>query len=215
MPFTAASPPARHRFFPNHGDHGAPPVLCHHRISDFTSNVRWVLVPPNSSDSVRRTVRPRTTRCYAILAICDNHRFEFDPDKAFADQLTAYLEASPEHPLSAPHASREFGVYVLYQDHIPVYVGQAVNVNEGVRGRLSDHLRNILNRQGLDLSDITCRHLLIRRKWEVSRAEDALIARYNPPWNGIPSFSSHVPGAGRPGMPNYTNEWDSRYPPIR
>jgi hypothetical protein len=51
--------------------------------------------------------------------------------------------------------------------------------------------------------------------WEVARAEDALIRHYNPEWNGIPGFSMHVPGRGRPGMPGYVNEWDRRFPPRR
>ena len=33
------------------------------------------------------------------------------------------------------------------------------------------------------------------------------------PWNGIPGFSMHTPGRGRPGMPEYQNEWDKTFPP--
>jgi len=145
--------------------------------------------------------------------MCDAHEFVFDVDSAFAHQLVVTLEASPEHPLTAPEANRKFGVYVLYENRKPVYVGQAVGIG-GVAGRLRDHLKKIEHRKGISVGDVTCRHLLIRQQWEVSRAETALIVKYGPTWNGIPGFSMHVAGAGRPGMPNYTNEWERRFPRL-
>ncbi len=140
--------------------------------------------------------------------MCDRHDFQFDVDRAYEDQLVSVLEASPEHPLSVPEAPRRPGVYVLFRGSLPVYVGQA----KELRGRLNDHLRKIENREGIRVKEITCRFLTIKRMWEVARAEDALIRRYNPEWNGIPGFSMHVPGRGRPGMPEYVNEWDRRFP---
>jgi hypothetical protein len=49
----------------------------------------------------------------------------------------------------------------------------------------------------------------------VARAEDTLIQYYNPDWNGIPGFSLHVPGIGRPERPGYVNEWDDPEAAIR
>ncbi len=69
--------------------------------------------------------------------MCDRHGFQFDVDKAYQDQLVSALEVSPEHPLSAPEASRQPGVYVLFRSGLPVYVGQA----REVRSRLRDHLK--------------------------------------------------------------------------
>jgi hypothetical protein len=140
--------------------------------------------------------------------MCDRHDFHFDVDKAYEDQLVSVLEASPEHPLSAPEAPRQHGIYVLFRSGLPVYVGQA----RALRGRLNDHLKKIENRKGITTKEVTCRFLIIEQMWEVSRAEHALIRRYNPEWNGIPGFSMHVPGQGRPGMPGYINEWDRRFP---
>ena len=147
--------------------------------------------------------------------MCDAHEFIFDVDRAFADQLVDVLEGSPEHPLSQPEASAKFGVYVLYRapDKKPVYVGQAVGTG-GVAGRLRDHLHKIQYRKNISVDEITCRYLFIRQRWEVSRAEDALIARYKPVWNGIPGFSMHVPGKGRPGMSDYINEWEKQFPRL-
>ena len=142
--------------------------------------------------------------------MCENHNFAFDVDKAYEDQLTAVLEASPSHPISVPNAPRNFGVYVLYWSGVPVYVGQAKNL----RNRLRDHLRRIQGRHGIDVADVACKYLIISRLWEVARAEEVLIARLGPEWNGIPGFSMHAPGRGRPGMPNYVNQWDQKFPPI-
>ena len=140
--------------------------------------------------------------------MCDRHDFHFDVDKAFEDQLVSVLEASPEHAISAPEAPRQPGIYVLFRSGVPVYVGQA----RKLRGRLNEHLRKIENREEIGPAQVSCRFLTIGRMWEVARAEDALIRHYNPEWNGIPGFSMHVPGRGRPGMPEYVNEWDGRFP---
>lgn len=141
--------------------------------------------------------------------MCDKHQFVFDVDKAYEDQLTATLEHSPTHPLIEPEAPLTHGVYVLYHAASAVYVGQARNL----RTRLRDHRRKIENRDGIDVSEVSCRFLTMAQLWEVARAEDIVIRRYNPEWNGIAGFSMHVPGRGRPGMPGYANEWDRRYPP--
>jgi hypothetical protein len=147
--------------------------------------------------------------------MCDAHEFVFDVDKAFADQLVATLEVSPEHPLVEPQASRKFGVYVLYcaPNKTPTYVGQAVSTG-GVALRLRDHLKKIENRNGISIDQMTCRYLFISQQWEVSRAEAALIAKYKPMWNGIRGFSMHTPGKGRPGMPAYINEWERKFPRL-
>ena len=142
--------------------------------------------------------------------MCEQHNFTFDVDRAYEDQLAAVLEASPTHPIDAPQAPQTFGVYVLYWDGVTVYVGQARNL----RNRLRDHLRKIQGRQGINVADVTCKYLTIARLWEVARAEDVLITRFEPEWNGIPGFSSHAPGRGRPGMAGYVNQWDQRFPPI-
>ena len=141
--------------------------------------------------------------------MCDRHDFVFDIDRAYEDQLLSVLEDSPQHPIQEPDAPRVFGVYVLYLNNSPVYVGQARNL----RNRLRDHSRKIDGRDGISVQDVTCRFLTIARLWEVARAEEVLIARYEPEWNGIPGFSMHAPGRGRPGMPNYVNEWDRRFLP--
>lgn len=70
--------------------------------------------------------------------MCDQHEFQFDVDKAFAEQLTSALEASPKHALSDPQAPRGSGIYALYRSSQkdPVYVGQATGIG-GLAARLS------------------------------------------------------------------------------
>ena len=142
--------------------------------------------------------------------MCDRHDFVFDVDRAYEDQLATVLSDSPEHPIGATEAPTSNGVYVIYWNGTPVYVGQARNL----RNRLRDHLRKIENRIGIDPEEVYCRFLTILRLWEIARAEETLIARFNPEWNGIPGFSMHAPDRGRPGMPDYVNEWDRRFPTI-
>jgi hypothetical protein len=105
------------------------------------------------------------------------------------------------------------GVYALYSDGgmKPVYIGQAIGEG-GLRSRLRDHQRKIEGRIGIEMAGMTCRYLVLTRRWEIARAEEALIARFGPDWNGIAGFSMHVPGRGRPGMEGYVNEWDRQYP---
>lgn len=141
----------------------------------------------------------------------DRHTLQFDVDKAYQNQLVSALEASPEHPLPAPEACRQPGVYVLFRSGVPVYVIQA----RELRSRLRDHLKRVENRQGITVDEVTCRFLTLERMWEVARAEDKLIRHYHPDWNGSPGFSMHVPGIGRPGRPGYINEWDRHFPSLR
>lgn len=108
--------------------------------------------------------------------MCDRHTFQFDEDKAYEDQLVALLEASPEHPLSAPEAPRRPGVYVLFRNSVSVHVGRA----KDLRSRLNDHLRKIENRKGIRIQEVTCRFLAVDRMWEILRAKVALMRRYNP-----------------------------------
>lgn len=147
--------------------------------------------------------------------MCDKHGFVFDVDKAYADQLVNALEDSPVHPLAASEAPSTMGVYALYLDRNPrpVYVGKADSARDGaLRRRLREHTVKIHGRQNIDLGKVSCRYLTIAQRWEVARAEDALIKHYDPSWNEVKGFGRHVPGVGRPGKPGYVNQWDTMFP---
>jgi len=87
----------------------------------------------------------------------DHHTFRFDEDKAYEDQLVSVLEASPEHPRSAPEAPCHPGVYVLLHRSVPVYVGKA----KDLRSRLTYHSKKTANRKGINVQEVTCRFLTI------------------------------------------------------
>lgn len=108
--------------------------------------------------------------------MCDHHTFCFDEDKAYEDQLVSALQASPEHPLSAPEAPRQPGVYVVFRSSAPVYVGKA----KDLRSRLNEYLKRAASRQRINAQEVTYRFLTIERTWEVLRAKAALMRRYNP-----------------------------------
>ena len=114
-------------------------------------------------------------RARRVSEMRNHYTFRFDEDKAYEDQLASVFEASPEHPLSAPEAPRQPGVYVLFRGCVPVYVGKA----KDLRSRLKDYLKRAASRQGINVQEVTCRFVTIERMWEVLRAKAALRRRYN------------------------------------
>ena len=139
--------------------------------------------------------------------MCDQHEFVFEFDKAYNQQLIEKFEASPQHALAEEVAPREKGVYALYCRGELVYAGKALQT--GLNRRLAEHYRKIASRQNIDVTEMSCRYLVIRGDWFVRAAEDALIQNYNPAWQ-TSGFGSHVPGVGRPGV--RTSRWDQEYP---
>ena len=140
--------------------------------------------------------------------MCDRHEFFFEFDKAFNHQLIEKFEASPEHPLTPDVAAPLKGVYALYYQGELVYAGKALNTT--LARRLTEHFRKIAGRRNIEVSDVSCRHLIIEADWFVRAAEDALIQYYMPLWQSS-GFGSHVPGRGRPGI--RMSRWDQEYPP--
>src|SRR3990170_302542 len=105
--------------------------------------------------------------------MCDRHEFFFEFDKAFNHQLIEKFEASPEHPLTPDIAPSLKGVYALYHKGQLVYAGKALNTT--LAKRLTEHYRKIESRQNINVSEVTCRFLIIEGDWFVRAAEDALI----------------------------------------
>ncbi len=148
--------------------------------------------------------------------MCDRHEFFFEFDRAFNHQLLEKFEASPEHALAPDVASRRNGVYALYRGGELVYAGTAL-ANTTLARRLGDHYRKvvgrrkrkIVGRRNIDVSEISCRYLVIDGDWFVRAAEDALIQKYQPLWQGS-GFGGHGPGRGRPGIRPI--KWEEEYP---
>jgi len=81
--------------------------------------------------------------------MCDDHRFIFEFDKAYTDQLIDRLESSPEHPLAIDVAPPEKGVYALYRKGKIVYAGKALQTT--LRRRLNEHAKKIGGRNNVNL----------------------------------------------------------------
>lgn len=105
----------------------------------------------------------------------------------------------------------------------PIYVGKAIpsggrkgGVNpEGTAGkalykRLNDHIKSIQATKNLDITDFSCRYLVVDDIW-IPLGESLLISKFSPLWNVVvDGFGNHTPGSGRfEGMrPN----WDTLHP---
>ena len=139
--------------------------------------------------------------------MCDKHRFVFEFDKAYVDQIIQKLEKSPAHPLAVNEAPPEKGVYALYRRGKLVYAGKALLTS--LKRRLAEHAKKIAGRKNINLSEMRCRYLIIDSDWFVRAGEHALITAYSPAWNAS-GFGSHVPGRGRPGL--RTSKWDREFP---
>jgi len=140
--------------------------------------------------------------------MCDQHRFFFEFDRAYTQQLIEKFEASPSHPLKEDVAPPEKGVYALYRAGEIVYAGKALQTT--LKRRLAEHTRKISGRRNIKLQEMTCRFLIIDGDWFVRAGEHALIETYKPAWNAS-GFGSHVPGRGRPGIKR--SKWDTDFPP--
>jgi hypothetical protein len=113
--------------------------------------------------------------------MCDKHRFVFEFDKAYVDQIIQKLEKSPAHPLATHQAPPEKGVYALYRRKKLVYAGKALNTS--LRRRLAEHAKKIAGRNNIAVSEMRCRYLIIDSDWFVRAGEHASIESYDPEWN--------------------------------
>lgn len=99
------------------------------------------------------------------------------------------------------------GQFAPYADlgETPIYVGQARRLS----GRLRDHERSIKQAENLDISDFSCRWLVLASIW-MGLTEDILIAEYSPIWNAIRGFGNHDQGSTRRAQQR--SEWDTLHP---
>src|SRR5438132_12440919 len=108
---------------------------------------------------------------------------------------TINLSRSSRRALSIPWpkdvAPAERGVYAVYYKGQLVYAGKALQTR--LNRRLAEHYRKIVSRQNIDVTDVTCRYLVIRGDWFVRAAEDALIQTYKPVRKSVRSGSNSAP----------------------
>lgn len=128
------------------------------------------------------------------------------------------------HPAYSPLAEQNKKCHASF----PIYVGKAAPstrkgaifdseaINAPKAGNMlykriaADHRKSIEQAVNLDVSDFTCRILVLNPIW-VMLAETSLIARYTPVWNSLlDGFGNHDPGAGR--RQGKISRWDVLHP---
>ena len=106
---------------------------------------------------------------------------------------------------------------------VPIYVGKAVppgsrKGNAGLDAdpgrvlfnRLGEHASSIDDATNLDVSDFSCRYLVVDDIW-IPLGESLLIARFSPVWNQfLDGFGNHNPGKGR--YEQLRSRWDTLHP---
>ena len=106
---------------------------------------------------------------------------------------------------------------------VPVYVGKAVPAGarkgaprpraisgHALASRLKQHAASIDQVNNLNLSDFSCRYLVVDAIW-IPLGESLLIERFSPIWNTrIDGFGNHAPGSGRRNQAQ--SPWDVLHP---
>ena len=141
---------------------------------------------------------------------------EFDLPAALLASVLASLEALDAAPLSAEATSRipeEQGVYQIFHDGQPVYIGKT-DADAGLARRLLRHSRKILHRRNLDPSTVTFKALRIYVFTAMDIETDLIRAMGGVralAWNGS-GFGSNDPGRERDTTKNKPANFDALYP---
>ena len=89
----------------------------------------------------------------------DPHYFQFDLDRGIRTQVVEKLESSPSMPLAKGVGPNESGIYALYFQEKPVYIGKAskgtTKSQRSLRARLGEHVSKLSQRNGLLMSDVS------------------------------------------------------------
>ncbi|MET4359123.1 hypothetical protein ABIC08_009100 [Bradyrhizobium sp. RT9b] len=142
--------------------------------------------------------------------------FEFDLPDALLRNLVAILDEIEKTPLSEASVANipdEQGVYQLFLDDQPVYVGKT-DADAGLLKRLSRHSKKIQQRKNLSSGRVSFKAVRIFVFTAVDLETD-LIKHYGGvrglAWNGS-GFGSNDPGRERDTTNNKPDNFDYQYP---
>ncbi len=141
---------------------------------------------------------------------------EFDLPAALLQSLIGTLDRVKSVPLRAETAvalPEEQGVYQLFHDGVPVYVGKT-DAKSGLMSRLLRHSRKTLHRRGLNPNLVSFKAIRVYVFTAVD-IEGDLIRHYGGAdglvWNGS-GFGSNDPGRERDTTRNKRKNFDYQYP---
>lgn len=150
------------------------------------------------------------------MTIAGYREFEFDLPDALLKNLVAILDGIEETPLTEASVAEipdEQGVYQLFLDEKPVYVGKT-DADAGLFKRLGRHSRKIQQRKNLDPARVSFKAVRIFVFTAVDLETD-LIKHYGGvgglDWNGS-GFGSNDPGRERDTTNNKPENFDYQYP---
>jgi len=148
--------------------------------------------------------------------IAGYREFEFDLPDALLKNLVTILDGIQKEPLRETQVAEipdEQGVYQLFLDEEPVYVGKT-DADAGLFKRLSRHSKKILHRNNLDPDRVFFKAVRIFVFTAVDLETD-LIRHYGGntglAWNGS-GFGSNDPGRERDTTNNKPENFDFQYP---
>ena len=141
---------------------------------------------------------------------------EFDLPAALLRDLVKTLGQVAKVPLLTEHTMilpEEQGVYQLFLDDEPVYVGKT-DSESGLMSRLTRHSRKVLHRKNLDPARVSFKAIRIY-VFTAVKLEGDLIRHYGGvsglAWNGS-GFGSNDPGRERDTTKNKATNFDYQYP---
>lgn len=142
--------------------------------------------------------------------------FEFDLPGALLKNLVVILDGIAKVPLTGAAAAavpEEQGVYQLFLDDEPVYVGKT-DSEAGLQRRLTRHSKKIQHRHALDPARVHFKAVRIY-VFTAMDVESDLIRHYGGvtglAWNGS-GFGSNDPGRNRDMTKNKPTNFDFMYP---
>jgi hypothetical protein len=126
--------------------------------------------------------------------------FKLSITRALSDQLATALKGLAPAPLTLANLcglETAPGVYRLYRDGAPVYVGKA---ERSLPQRIEKYYRKISGRNGIDIADMAFRCLYVKEDFSAVAPERLLISRHKEigeaPWN-YNGFDNNDPGKRR------------------
>jgi hypothetical protein len=96
-----------------------------------------------------------------------------------------FWETLEFYPLTPKIGPLRNGVYMIYWKRKQTYAGRSLGQKSNkIQGRLDNHVDKLKDRENISLSEMECRFFPLDDERWIPVWEEALIAYYQPTWNG-------------------------------